>query len=57
MAFKSTRREFVRGTVAVLAAPMLNLGAHRVFADTPKTYSTRAIDVVRHSIVIDISGP
>jgi len=36
---------------------MVNFGQHQVFAATPTKYSTRAIDVVRKSLVIDMLAP
>jgi membrane dipeptidase len=48
------RRTFlVLGT----AAPMLNLGRYRLFAQTTARYSARAIDLVRQSTVIDMLNP
>ncbi len=56
-----TRREVLkRATVAgtaIFAAPMLNRGRYRIFADSPNVYSARAIDLVRQSTVIDMLGP
>lgn len=56
-----SRREILRQTAiagaGLIAAPMLNLGRCRVFADSPKEYSTRAIDLVRQSTVIDMLSP
>ncbi|MEZ5426065.1 MAG: membrane dipeptidase [Pyrinomonadaceae bacterium] len=55
---KITRREMVRrtavGALGVVAAPMLNLGRFRVFADSIRQYSARAIDLVKQSTVIDM---
>jgi membrane dipeptidase len=43
---------------AVLAAPMINRGRFRLFAGWPATeYSTRAIDLVNRSTVIDMLAP
>ncbi len=42
---------------AAVAFPMLNFGRHQVFAASPKKYSTRAVDVVRRSLVIDMLAP
>jgi len=57
MQFNAGRRAVLRGTAAALVAPMLNLGVTRVFADTPKTYSTRVVDLVHRSVVIDMLAP
>lgn len=55
---KLTRREWlsrVSGAAAgVVAAPMLNLGRFRLFANSAAEYSTRAVDLVRRSTVIDM---
>ncbi len=54
-----TRRALLKGaagTAASLSFPMLNLGAFRVFADSPQAYSARAIDLVGSSLVIDMLG-
>ena len=47
----------VGATTAAIAFPMVNFGQHQVFADTPKTYSARAINVVQRSLVIDMLAP
>lgn len=55
---KFTRREMLKTAalagVGVIAAPMLNLGRFQIFANTTKEYSTRAIDLVKQSTVIDM---
>lgn len=55
-----TRREMLRRTAgagaAVLAAPMFNLGRYRIFADSATEYSSRAVDLVKRSTVIDMLG-
>jgi len=57
---KLTRREIIKKSVAagvaIIAAPMLNRGRFQLFANTPSEYSTRAIDLVRQSTVIDMLG-
>jgi len=56
---RTTRRAWLQGaagTAAALAFPMLNLGSFRVFADSPREYSARAIDLVGRSLVIDMLG-
>lgn len=54
-----SRRGFLKGGAAVAVAagvPMLNLGSYRVFADTPRKYSARAVKIVERSLVIDMLG-
>lgn len=41
---------------AAVAAPFLNLGRHRLFAWSPQEYTTRCLDLVRGSLVIDMLG-
>ena len=53
-----TRREMIKYAAAAgaacIAAPMLNLGRSRVFAGVATEYSTRTIDLVAESTVIDM---
>jgi membrane dipeptidase len=53
-----TRREILKRALAAgagaVAAPMLNLGRSRVFAGSLTEYSTRAIDLVKGSTVLDM---
>ncbi|HEU4516381.1 MAG TPA: membrane dipeptidase [Steroidobacteraceae bacterium] len=49
-----TRRRLIKGAVAGLAFPMLNLASFRLFADSPATYSARAVGIVERSLVIDM---
>ena len=54
-----SRRELFRGaagTAAALSFPMLNFGAFRASANDARKYSTRAIDLVGRSLVIDMLG-
>lgn len=55
-----SRRDLVKKAAyagaAVIAAPMLNFGRSAVFAGAPDEYSTRAIDLVKQSTVIDMLG-
>ncbi len=53
----STRRNLLQGGAALVAAPMLNLGAHQVLAASNRTYSTRVVDLVKRSTVIDMLAP
>ena len=56
-----TRRSVLRTSAAAaagdLAAPFINLGRYRVFAQSPSTYSARAIKLVSESIVVDMLSP
>ena len=55
---KITRRDLLKRTALVgigaIAAPMLNFGHFQIFANSPTEYSTRAIDLVKQSTVIDM---
>ncbi|HEX6279536.1 MAG TPA: hypothetical protein VFZ49_05910, partial [Pyrinomonadaceae bacterium] len=55
---KLTRRELLRSAgvagAALLAAPMVNRGRFALFAGSTAEYSTRAIDLVKESTVIDM---
>jgi membrane dipeptidase len=42
---------------AVMAAPMLNLGRFRLFAQSAQEYSARCISLVQRSVVIDMLAP
>jgi membrane dipeptidase len=55
----SRRRVLQAGAVAALCAdfPMVNFGSSRAFAATGQRYSTRALDVVGSSLVIDMLAP
>lgn len=46
-----------RAGLALLAAPMINRGRYRLFADSETDYSARTIEIVRSSLVIDMLGP
>ncbi|HEU4769180.1 MAG TPA: membrane dipeptidase [Pyrinomonadaceae bacterium] len=54
------RRELLKtGALAgagLLATPMLNRGRYRIFANSPVEYSSRAVDLVQQSVVIDMLG-
>lgn len=53
-----TRRDALRqigaAGLGVLAAPMINRGRFRIFANSPTEYSARAIDLVKRSTVMDM---
>ena len=55
------RRDLLkRGALAsagLLAAPMLNRGRFRIFANSTVEYTSRTIDLVQQSVVIDMLGP
>lgn len=48
------RRNFIKGTSALIAAPMINFGSFKVFANTDTKYSSRTVDLVNESLVIDM---
>lgn len=50
-----SRRSFLSGVAASIAAPMLNRGRFCLFAQS-ESYSTRTLDLVRGSTVIDMLG-
>jgi membrane dipeptidase len=53
-----TRRELLKRAAGagagLIAAPLLNFGRFRLFADSTKEYSARAIDLVNQSTVVDM---
>jgi membrane dipeptidase len=51
---KVTRRAALKALGAGVAAPMINRGRVRLDAQSPRTYSTRAIDLVKASVVVDM---
>jgi len=55
------RRDLLkRGGIAaagLVVVPMLNRGRFRLFANSPVEYTSRAIDLVQQSLVIDMLGP
>jgi len=53
-----SRRRMLGGAAAVAATgfPMVNIGQFRLSAASPATYSRRAVDLVRSSLVIDMLG-
>ncbi|TGX54005.1 dipeptidase [Sphingomonas gei] len=53
-----SRRRLLGGATAVAATgfPMVNSGQFRLYAASPVTYSRRAVDLVRGSLVIDMLG-
>jgi len=57
---RASRRRFLQGAAGSAALglgfPMLNLASVRAFADAPP-YSTRAVDLVKRSLVIDMLAP
>src|SRR5579864_6427151 len=49
------RRQALRGIgCASLVFPFLNLASYQLFAGTPEKYSSRCIDLVQRSFVIDM---
>lgn len=53
----TTRRRILQLGAATAAAPLLNIGRFRLFANSPAEYSTRAVDLVKQSLVIDMLSP
>jgi membrane dipeptidase len=55
---KITRREMLKQAAfagaGVIAAPMINLGRFRIFANSTREYSARAINLIGQSTVIDM---
>jgi membrane dipeptidase len=49
-----TRRRLMTGAAAALTFPMLNLASFRLFAESPTTYSARAVSIVERALVIDM---
>ncbi|MGH8204087.1 MAG: dipeptidase [Steroidobacteraceae bacterium] len=49
-----TRRRLLQGAAAGIGFPMLNFASFRLFAESPATYSARAIGLVERSLVIDM---
>ena len=49
-------RRAALGTIgaAVVGAPAVLRGRHRVFADSPREYSSRAIGLVRQGVIVDL---
>jgi membrane dipeptidase len=54
---KLTRRSLLKGGAAAAAFPMINRGTFAFAAAPGRTYSARAIKVVRESLVIDMLAP
>ena len=51
-----TRRHLLTVAAGTVTAPMVNFGRCRLFGATGKVYSTRVVDVVARSLVIDMLG-
>jgi membrane dipeptidase len=49
-----SRRTAIVAAAATLAAPMLNRGRYRLFAQSQREYSARAVSLVQRSLVIDM---
>jgi len=52
-----SRRECLRAIAAIGAAPMVNRGRYRLFAQSRAEYSSRAVALVGESLVIDMLSP
>ena len=49
--------KLIGGTAGgILIAPMINIGRFRVFAGVEREYSARTIDLIRSSLVIDMTA-
>ena len=55
--FVISRRSFLGASSAVLAGPMINRGRFSVFGETTTTYSTRTLDIIGSTTVIDMLAP
>ena len=51
------RREFLKASAAVLAAPMFNRGRFSIAPDHQQQYSVRCIDLLKRALVIDMLAP
>jgi membrane dipeptidase len=52
------RRGLLKSAIAAAVSfPMINIGCYRVFADTPRKYSARALELVERALVIDMLAP
>ena len=55
------RRELLKRSAlagaGLIAAPMFNRGRYQIFANSTVEYSSRSIDLVQQSLVIDMLGP
>jgi len=47
----------LKASAIAAAAPMINLGTFRLFAQARDKYSTRAIDLVRSTTTLDMLNP
>ena len=53
----SKRREFLKATAAVMAAPMINLGRFAPFEWSQTQYSARCLDLMKRALVVDMLSP
>ncbi len=53
----SSRRSFLKKGAALLTVPIILKGSFPLFAGTNREYSTRAIDLVKRAVVIDMLSP
>jgi phage tail tape-measure protein len=58
MKYPMSRREMLKGaglaTASILAAPMINRGRFRLFAGSVAEYSSKAVDLIGRTTVIDM---
>lgn len=52
----TSRRSFLKGAALAIAAPAINIGRFCLFAQSDAVYSSRTLDLVRCSTVIDMLG-
>ena len=51
------RRSLLKGAAIAAAAPLMNFGSFKLFAQSDRKYSARAIGLVQRSTVIDMLNP
>ncbi len=55
---RPARRRLLKGVIAAsITFPMVNFGRYSAFADTPRKYSAKTLDLVERSLVIDMLAP
>ncbi len=54
---KLSRRDVLKATTVIAAAPMLNLGNFQLFAESTDRYSARAVELVRSTTTVDMLNP
>ena len=54
---RSILKSIAGAGIAALAAPMINRGRFQIFAGSTAEYSTRAVDLIKRSLVVDMLSP